>query len=339
MSPVNWRTDVLRAFARRLSASSAPEAAQPEPESVQPEPETVQPQMEAARAEPAPDAGMAEAWSAGSASGAGAPEPAPTEPTPTEPAATVPPQSDFAAYASYLSPLKTRVYTDFDDAEKAIYLKTYTNLCGSPEAIVSLIRAVHYIVENEVPGALVECGVFMGGNIEVMIRVLQQLGVRDRDIFLYDTFAGMPRPDAVDDVELDGAMQRSWQANSTEADGDAGSDWMRAGIDVVRQRLEPLGYPPERLHFVKGMVEETIPDTAPEQIAILRLDTDFYASTKHEIVHLYPRLVPGGILILDDYGALPGCRFAIDQYAAEHRLRWFFNRIDAHVRLIVKPGP
>ena len=112
---------------------------------------------------------------------------------------------------------------------------------------------------------------------------------------------------------------------------------MRAGIDVVRRRIEPLGYPPERLHFVKGMVEDTIPTVMPPEIALLRLDTDFYYSTKHELVHLYPRLASGGVLIIDDYGAMPGCRRAVDEYAAEHQLRWFLTRLDAHVRLLVKP--
>jgi O-methyltransferase len=99
----------------------------------------------------------------------------------------------------------------------------------------------------------------------------------------------------------------------------------------------PLGYPKARLHFVKGMVEETIPETAPGQIALLRLDTDFYSSTKHELDHLYPRLSSGGILIIDDYGSIPGARRAVDEYAAEHRIGWFMHRVDAQVRLVVKP--
>ena len=86
---------------------------------------------------------------------------------------TAPPQSDFAAYARFASPLRTNPYADFDDAEREIYLKAHLNLCASVEAIVSLIRAVRYIVENKIPGAFIECGVFMGGNIEVMIRTLQ----------------------------------------------------------------------------------------------------------------------------------------------------------------------
>ena len=98
-----------------------------------------------------------------------------------------------------------------------------------------------------------------------------------------------------------------------------------------------LGYPAERIHFVKGLVENTIPQQSPETIALLRLDTDFYRSTKHELVHLYPRLQHGGILIIDDYGALEGARLATDEYLKEHRIPYFPARIDEHVRIGVKP--
>jgi hypothetical protein len=234
--------------------------------------------------------------------------------------------------------MRQRLYADFSDNERSIYLASWLNLCGSPEAVVTLVRAVDHVLDRGIPGALVECGVFMGGNIEVMIRALQSRGAGDRDIYLYDTFAGMPKPSDRDDLSLGGAAKAVWEVHRTEADGDKGSDWMKAGVELVRQRISPLGYPDKHLHFVKGMVEDTIPAVVPDRIAILRLDTDFYSSTKHELEHLYPRLSPGGILIIDDYGAFPGSRMATDEYAAEQRLDWFLHRVDAHVRLVVKPS-
>ena len=195
------------------------------------------------------------------------------------------------------------------------------------------MHSVEHVVRHDIPGSFVECGVYMGANIEIMIRMLMQLGFNNRDIYLYDTFAGMPRPTAWDDEQLVG---RDWSANYDQKKGDGGSNWMCADIDFVRQRLEPLGYPPDRLHFVKGMVEDTIPAVAPPDIAILRLDTDFYTSTKHELVHLYPRLTPGGILIIDDYGAFPGCKRAVDEYQEEKQTRLFLNRVDKNVRLAIK---
>jgi hypothetical protein len=264
------------------------------------------------------------------------PPDAPVE-TPSAPSVdveTAPPQSDFAAYARFASPLRANPYADFDDAEREFYLKARLNLCGS-DCLAHPCRALHRGKQNS------RCPHRMrrvhGRQYRSYDPHAADPWVADRDIFLYDTFAGMPRPDATDDVGLDDELKRIWDVHRTDADGDAGSDWMRAGIDVVRQRIEPLGYPPERLHFVKGMVEDTIPTVMPPEIALLRLDTDFYSSTKHELVHLYPRLASGGVLIIDDYGAMPGCRRAVDEYAAEHQLRWFLTRLDAHVRLLVKP--
>lgn len=259
------------------------------------------------------------------------------EPVVNAPTASENDLGNFQERALRLSPLRQRIYADFSDDEWSIQSASQQNLCGSPEAIVTLVRAVDRVIGQGIPGALVECGVYMGGNIEVMIRALQRHGVTDRDIYLYDTFAGMPKPEERDDEAFGGVAISSWEAHRTEEDGDKGSNWMKAGVELVRQRIDPLGYPDRHLHFVKGLVEDTIPATMPAQIAILRLDTDFYSSTKHELKHLYPRLSPGGILIIDDYGAFPGSRNATDEYATEHGLDWFLHRVDAHVRLVVKP--
>jgi hypothetical protein len=90
------------------------------------------------------------------------------------------------------------------------------------------------------------------------------------------------------------------------------------------------------MKLVKGLVENTIPEQAPEKIALLRLDTNFYRSTKHELIHLFPRLQRGGILIIADYGALHGARVATDEYLAENKLAFLTARIDEHVRIGVK---
>jgi len=92
----------------------------------------------------------------------------------------------------------------------------------------------------------------------------------------------------------------------------------------------------ERIHYVKGMVEDTVPEQAPEKIALLRLDTDWYESTRHELEHLFPRLSSGGILIIDDYGHWAGAKEATDEFIARHRLQLFLSRIDYTGRLAVK---
>ena len=97
------------------------------------------------------------------------------------------------------------------------------------------------------------------------------------------------------------------------------------------------GFPADRAVFVPGKVEETIPASAPERIALLRLDTDWYESTYHELVHLYPRLEAGGVLILDDYGHFEGARRAVDRYFDENGARPLLTRVDYTARVGVKP--
>jgi O-methyltransferase len=249
----------------------------------------------------------------------------------------LPPQS-FEQWAGGRNPLHGRMYADFTDFEQEAVWRT-PDVVASTEAMVALLRAVEHVAQHRIPGAFVECGVYTGGNIELMIRALQHLDMSDRHIYAYDTFAGMPKPAEIDDRGQGTTLKTMWESHRSDRDGDAGSNWMRASLDAVRKRISRLGYPADRLHFVQGLVEQTIPAVIPDRIAILRLDTDFYSSTKHELEHLYPRLCDGGVLIIDDYGAMPGCRIATDEYAAEHGTGWFLHRVDAHVRLTIKPLP
>ncbi len=112
--------------------------------------------------------------------------------------------------------------------------------------------------------------------------------------------------------------------------------WAIAGFDEVRDSVQGTGYPEDKIHFVQGGVEETVPEHAPAEIALLRLDTDWYASTKHELVHLYPRLAPGGVLIIDDYAYWRGARQAVDEYVREKELTLLLIRIDHGARVAVK---
>jgi hypothetical protein len=112
--------------------------------------------------------------------------------------------------------------------------------------------------------------------------------------------------------------------------------WCEAGLADVRANLESTGYPMERIRFVEGKVEDTIPATLPERIALLRLDTDWYESTRHELRHLYPLLSRHGILVIDDYGHWQGARQAVDEYFAAQGRPVFLHRVDYTARLVVK---
>jgi hypothetical protein len=114
--------------------------------------------------------------------------------------------------------------------------------------------------------------------------------------------------------------------------------WCIASVENVRKNIVSTGYPENRIHLVKGKVEDTVPQQAPEKIALLRLDTDWYESTKHEMEHLYPRLAPNGVLIIDDYGHWKGAKEAVDEYFAGRKFKPLLNRLDYTGRLVIKPA-
>jgi hypothetical protein len=138
------------------------------------------------------------------------------------------------------------------------------------------------------------------------------------------------------DVAIDG--QSAQTLLDSQRKDDPASAWCVAGIEDVRQAMARTAYGPGQVHFVKGKVEDTIPGNAPSRIAILRLDTDWYESTRHELTHLYPRLAPGGVLIIDDYGHWAGARQAVDEYLRDNRAGILLNRVDYTGRIAVKPG-
>ncbi len=204
----------------------------------------------------------------------------------------------------------------------------------SRERVSALCHAVRYVARSKIPGDIVECGVWKGGS--TMAAAMTLLGERDRsrELYLFDTFEGMTPPSEFDRRAEDGAQASTILENAKASD----LIWANAPLDDVRANLALTGYPAERLHFVKGRVEDTLPGEAPGAISILRLDTDWYESTRHELIHLYPRLSVGGVLIIDDYGGWEGARKAVDEYIADNRLPVLLQRIDQTGRVVVKTG-
>jgi len=199
--------------------------------------------------------------------------------------------------------------------------------------IHALIESVRYILQNDIKGDFLECGVFKGGSMMTVALTLMEEGVMDRELYLFDTFEGMPAPDERD-VSLSGepALVRF----SKKKISAVSSTWLNAPLKDVKKAMAWTGYPMERIHFVQGLVENTIPEKAPEAIALLRLDTDFYQSTIHELTHLYPRLSPKGICIVDDYELYKGAKEAVDEYFHKNNMAPFLQRIDQAGRLIIK---
>lgn len=214
---------------------------------------------------------------------------------------------------------------DFDASDIEIIRVVEPYTMTSTERIHALIHAVRHIVQNGIPGDMVECGVWKGGSVMAMALTLLQLGERDRAIYLFDTFSGMTAP-SDRDVDYEG-QQAGVILDSVRCE---------APQQEVENAVFSTGYAREKVHFVRGRVEETIPAHAPESIALLRLDTDWYESTQHELFHLFPRLVRGGVIIIDDYGHWRGARQAVDEYIAQNEVPLFLHRIDYTGRIAIK---
>lgn len=204
----------------------------------------------------------------------------------------------------------------------------------SPERLYALIQAARYVSAASVPGDIVECGVWRGGSMLAAARTLLESDEAGRELYLFDTFEGMSAP-TERDVAPDGSTAEALLRASNR--DDPTSAWCYATQDDVAATMARSGYPAHRTHLVKGKVEDTIPGRAPARIAILRLDTDWYESTRHELEHLYPRLSPGGVLIVDDYGHWAGCRQAVDEYFIARGEHVLLNRVDYTGRIAIKP--
>lgn len=190
--------------------------------------------------------------------------------------------------------------------------------------------AAKYVLENNIEGVFVECGVDSGHFEHMWILTLQKNNTL-RDIYLYDTFAGCVKPSRHDYTCKDAKMYsmdrfqvfQKWKENIID---EKTNGWCYTPLEKVKARLEATGYPAERLHYIVGDVLETLKDKTkiPEKIAILRLDTDWYESSKYELEQMYDNVVKGGVIIFDDYFHWEGQRKATDDFFKERNIQYEF---------------
>jgi len=223
------------------------------------------------------------------------------------------------------------VLADLSDADRDIVARVDPFTMTSLERRASLLGAVDHVVKHRIAGDIVECGVWRGGSMMLVALALMARGDTARHLYLFDTFEGMSEP-TEHDRALSGESARA-QLERTSRDH---ALWAVASLEDVQANIASTGYPADKIHFVKGKVEDTIPATIAERIALLRLDTDWYESTKHELTHLYPRLSRNGVLIIDDYGHWQGARQAVDEYFTDSVEPVFLHRVDYTARLLVK---
>ncbi len=175
---------------------------------------------------------------------------------------------------------------------------------------LALFRAIRHLVQNDIAGDVVECGVWRGGSSMIAMATLLSLNAADRRIIMLDTYAGMTEPGEAD-TDREGTSARDLLESE---EGKVDGVLCYASLDEVRRNVAAVGYPLELITFVKGDIRQTAATVAPSPISLLRLDTDFYDSTKIELEVFYPRLVDKGVLIIDDYGHWQGARRAVDEY-------------------------
>jgi O-methyltransferase len=223
---------------------------------------------------------------------------------------------------------------DTDPRFNDIYEKCRPFTMTSIERLYALYKSVEYIVSVDLDGDFSETGVWRGGSCMLIAETLLALSSSSRRIFLFDTFTGHPEPDADKDVDIWGNRAiDEWQRMTR--DGNHG--WGYVSLEEVQANLALTGYPTNNLVFVKGMVEETVRHVpSMDKLALLRLDTDWHDSTRASLEYLYPRLVSGGVLIVDDYGHYRGQRMAVDAYLKATGESILLNRIDYSCRLGVK---
>ena len=194
--------------------------------------------------------------------------------------------------------------------------------------IDSLHKCMRRVVDSRVEGDLVECGTWRGGLAALMLYYIKQNGLRKK-LYIYDTFQGMPRPSMKDDP-------RALEIYLEKRDGEF-SDWCRADKKAVMYTLSQVSDDfSDYCVLIPGMVEHTLQFQCPQSIALCRVDTDWYESTKIEFEVLYPRILPGGYMIVDDYSDWKGCKTAVDEFMGGESMSDYVKEVDCGSLIIRK---
>ena len=237
--------------------------------------------------------------------------------------------------------VKTSVAGDF--ASDLAIVREHTML--SRKRLYSLYECVLACEKHDIPGDYVECGVWKGGAVGLMALANLRYGKVRRQLHLFDTFAGIPEPDGEVDGQraVEEARQHGVAALGRLTPNPELYDNMGRGVGTVetnRQLLEQIiGYDGASVHYHQGLFQKTLPAVAPtiDSVAILRLDGDWYASTKVCLQFLYDKVARGGFVIIDDYGAYEGCKKAVDEFLAGRKIAIRLRRVGSELRFFQKP--
>jgi O-methyltransferase len=202
-------------------------------------------------------------------------------------------------------------------------------------------EAIKYILQNNIEGVIIECGVGDGHFEYIWINELMNNNAV-RDIYLYDTFGGLVKPTEYDYTCKDAVLysmntEQVYNTWKNQIINENTNGWCYTPLEQVQNRLNSRGYPENKLHYVVGDVMETLKDkrTIPEKIAILRLDTDWYESSKFELEQMYDNVVSGGLIIFDDYYHWDGQRRATDEFFKSRNITYEFVNIGNHKTSVI----
>ena len=225
-------------------------------------------------------------------------------------------------------------FPDSNNFEKELFdiISEYT--MTSHERIFALMKSINFVKHNNVDGDFVECGVWRGGNLILFQKFIEKYNL-SKKIYAYDTFEGMSEPDKIDETfKGESSIDLLNKLYKKKVDRKKNILIADCSIEQVQENFKKFSNK-NNLICVKGPVEKTldIKENLPNKISILRLDTDWYSSTKKELEVLFPLLEKNGILIIDDYGFWKGARKAVDEYFENKNVTMF--KIDFTGRMII----
>ncbi|MBM3879532.1 MAG: macrocin O-methyltransferase [Verrucomicrobia bacterium] len=174
---------------------------------------------------------------------------------------------------------------------------------------------IQEVLRHGVAGDLIETGAWRGGATIFMRAMLKVHGVTDRCVWVADSFEGLPKPDTEKYPADAGDVHHRFKP-------------LAVSLEEVQENFRKYGLLDDQVRFLKGWFKDTLPTAPIERLAVLRLDGDMYESTMDALVHLYPKLAVGGYLIVDDYGAVPGCARAVEDYRRSHGISEPVQTID-----------
>jgi hypothetical protein len=239
-------------------------------------------------------------------------------------------------YFEHFAPGRLKGYDGESEASAALS-RVAGHTMISYERAITLYQQVCHLEESGIEGALVECGVWKGGAAALMALANLEHGRTRREIHLFDSFQGLPEPSSRDG-QHDIAKAQRLAGRSLDGSGALRPvGWDRASREDSEALLREVGYPLQHVHYHEGWFQDTLARSDFGDIALLRLDGDWYDSTKACLDVLYPRVVPGGFVVIDDYGHREGCRAAVTDYRREHGIGEFLHHIDATGRYLIKP--